>query len=89
MASERPIPMLSAAELAARLPEKAREDLLEWTPGFGAELLFAGILVSEFDPRDRLSADPSVIVTDDRPFNEYFLLRRTRAQRRGTYAEVQ
>ncbi len=72
LASMQPIPDISADEFVSRLPERARRDLLEWGPLPTAREMAGAIL-----QRRLASADPGrgVIVSDDRPFNEYFLVR--------------
>jgi len=81
LASDEPIPRLTARELAGRLPPAARADFLEWSPsGLDAEGQFAGILSLEI-PVDVLLASlpPAPALSDDRPRNEYYLLRRAAA----------
>jgi hypothetical protein len=80
LASERPIPPRSAAELAARLPARAATDLLEWGPYATAEEQFAAVLKTEFPLEEWIAMEPSApALTDDRPVNEYYALRRWRA----------
>jgi spermidine synthase len=86
LASERPIPSRSAAELAARLPEKAAADAVEWTPDRTVESLFQATIGRQFAPEEALDDDPRVIVSDDRPYNEYYLLRRAWQCWAGAYA---
>ena len=76
IASMHPLPILTGAQLAARMPPAARKDLLEWS---STSDLAAGLdqLVSRGTPIEAiLYPDPRVQITDDRPYNEYFLLRR-------------
>ena len=88
LASLQPIPQRSAAELAARLPAAARQDLLEWSTSDTAESLFAAVIGSEIEAAGVLVDDPRVIITDDRPYNEYCLLRRGWEHWTGTYTIV-
>jgi len=76
LASVDPIPSRSAQELAQRLPASAAADLVEWGPNSTAERQFAAVLEKEISP-DTLVAKAPVIsaLTDDRPINEYYLLR--------------
>jgi spermidine synthase len=77
LASDRPIPERSAQELASRLPMKATADLLEWGPASTAEGQFAAVLGREFSPRDWIAREPGApALVDDRPVNEYYVLRR-------------
>ncbi|HEY6302636.1 MAG TPA: fused MFS/spermidine synthase [Terriglobales bacterium] len=76
LASRQPIRDRSGAELAKRMPASAAADLVEWGPAPTAELQFAEILKREI-PIDRLiSLDADIpAMRDDRPLNEYYLLR--------------
>jgi spermidine synthase len=79
LASTDPFPVRSPAELAARLPPEAVADMLEWGPAATAEAQFGLTLAREFRISEVLAAAPwAPSMTDDRPFNEYFLLRRWR-----------
>ena len=72
-----PIPNLSAAELAAKLPDSAARDFLEWGPASNPQQQFELVLSREASVGALLQAIPGVpALTDDRPFNEYFVLRR-------------
>jgi hypothetical protein len=80
LASESPIPETTAAALAARMPRAAAADLVEWFPQVSPERVFARILGFERRPEQLLAAGPAApILTDDRPFNEYYLIRRIRS----------
>ena len=76
LASMEPIQTRTATELAARMPLRAREDLLEWNPTETAPAFLERALAQEIPVRDVLNPDPAIEITDDRPFNEYFRLRR-------------
>jgi hypothetical protein len=61
------------------LPPEAVADMLEWGPAATAEAQFGLTLAREFRISEVLAAAPwAPSMTDDRPFNEYFLLRRWR-----------
>jgi spermidine synthase len=77
LASKSPLPSPSAAMLASRLPPTAVTDLLEWGPAPTAEQQFAGVLNQELSLDAIINQDPGVpALQDDRPVNEYFILRR-------------
>jgi spermidine synthase len=77
LASKSPLPSPSAALLASRLPPAAVTDLLEWGPASTAEQQFAGVLNQELSLDSLIALDPGVpALQDDRPVNEYFVLRR-------------
>jgi hypothetical protein len=76
LASNQPIIPRTARELAERMPAKAAQDLIEWGPETTAEHQFSVLLSREL-PLDQLIARaPSApALQDDRPENEYYLLR--------------
>ncbi|NNN06194.1 MAG: fused MFS/spermidine synthase [Elusimicrobia bacterium] len=82
LASDSPIADVPASVLARRLPPKAERDLLEWGPYGDARQQLGAILSRELPLDELLRAYPSVpALDDDRPFNEYFFLRRELARR--------
>jgi spermidine synthase len=77
LASQSPLPSPSVATLASRLPPAAVTDLLEWGPAPTAEQQFAGVLNQELSLDSLIALDPGVpALQDDRPVNEYYILRR-------------
>jgi hypothetical protein len=75
LASMEPIPSPSVDKMVDRLPAKAKADLLEWSPGESATNYMAQVVKHEYGLPDLSNSEPSIIITDDHPFNEYFLLR--------------
>jgi spermidine synthase len=79
LASQQPIPQRTAAELAERMPSRAADDFVEWGPYHTAEDQFAAVLAREVPIDALLARDGNVpAITDDRPINEYSLLRHLR-----------
>ncbi len=77
LASMQPIPEITAAMFAARLPEAARRDLLEWGPEPTVEAMGTAILSRRLALTDIVpNPQGNPVITDDRPYNEYFMLRR-------------
>jgi spermidine synthase len=77
LASQSPIPRRTAADLAARLPASAVADLLEWGPEDTAVRQFAAVLDQETSLDRLIRRNPGIpALQDDRPINEYYLLRR-------------
>jgi spermidine synthase len=77
LASDTPIPVASADTLAARLPPAAMTDLLEWEPRGTVRGFFGAILRQEISVDSVIAAEPNApALTDDRPVNEYDLVRR-------------
>ncbi len=87
-ASMQPIEKPGVGDFIARMPEGAREDMLEWADGQSLEAYVGSILEREIPLQDALNPDPRVCVTDDQPYNEYFLLRRTWNKLNGKHASV-
>jgi spermidine synthase len=76
LASDRPIPKRSAAELVAHMPARAASDMIEWGPAASAEDQL-NLLISRESSTDAVIAlsPNTTTLTDDRPINEFFLLR--------------
>jgi spermidine synthase len=76
LASEQPIPIRSGADLVARMPSSAVNDMMEWGPAESPEKQMNLLLdhQSSIDAIVALSPTTTTL-TDDRPINEYFLLR--------------
>ena len=80
LASNEPIPNRTAAELAAHMPASAAADLVEWGPFPTAEQQFDSVLKRELPIDWVIAVDPTAsTMQDDRPVNEYYLLRDARA----------
>jgi len=83
LASRQPIPDLTAAQLAQRMPATAAADLVEWGPFPTPERQFAAVLKNEMPIDFLISLDKTApAMQDDRPVNEYYLLRELRASMR-------
>ncbi len=79
LASWQPIPNRTAAELAKRLPPAAAADLVEWGPASNAQDQFASVLKTEMPIEWLINLDKDApAMQDDRPVNEYYLLRDVR-----------
>ena len=80
LASRQPIPNRSAADLAKRMPPAAAADLVEWGPFPTPEQQFTAVLQNEMPIDFIMSLDKNApAMQDDRPVNEYYLLREIRA----------
>ncbi|HTR27573.1 MAG TPA: fused MFS/spermidine synthase [Terriglobales bacterium] len=80
LASRQPIPDLTASELANRMPPSAASDLVEWGPFSTPEQQFTAVLKNEIPIDFIISLDRTApAMQDDRPVNEYYLLRELRA----------
>ena len=76
LASQEPIPNVSAEQVAARMPAAVALDLLEWAPSQDLASYLNEVLSKEIRIEAVLNPDPGVRVTDDHPYNEYYFLRR-------------
>jgi len=77
LASTSPLTATSASVLASRLPPAAVSDLLEFGPAHSAEEQFASVTNSEFSIASLIGRAPGNVpaLQDDRPVNEYYILR--------------
>jgi spermidine synthase len=77
LASDRPLPNRTASELAGRLPAAAATDLVEWDKQPDPEARFAHLLNYELPIDQLIAASPATPpLSDDRPINEYYLVRK-------------
>lgn len=78
LASVSPIPVATAAQLAQRMPPDASRDLIEWGPSATPEEQFESVLEQEVPLVSFLQKNENntPALQDDRPVNEYFLIRR-------------
>jgi spermidine synthase len=77
LASMEPLPTTSSSVLASRLPPAAASDFLEWGPETNTQKQFDADLSQEESLEMIVAEDPGVpAMRDDRPINEYYLLRR-------------
>jgi hypothetical protein len=77
LASEQPIPNRTSAQLLARMPEAAVRDFMEWPFQPSAVEELEAVLQRETSIAQILAADPNAqAMQDDRPVNEYVLLRK-------------
>jgi spermidine synthase len=82
LASNQPIAQRTAHELAERMPARATQDFVEWGPEPSAERQFAVILGRELSLDQMIAGSPHTpALQDDRPENEYYLLRQRLPQR--------
>jgi spermidine synthase len=78
LASASPIRDITPAEFVSRLPEPAKRDLMEWNSNISIERMAENILSRRTDIESLLPAgSKTAVVTDDLPYNEYFILRRS------------
>ena len=76
LASDRPIPNRTPEELVQRMPPAAVEDMMEWIHDAGPDRLFQAMLLLERSPGEVIAESPHTpALWDDRPTNEYFLIR--------------
>jgi len=76
LASQQPILNASGEQIAARMPAAAAKDLLEWTPSKDLASCVNELMSKEVRVESLLNSDPSVRITDDHPYNEYYFVRR-------------
>ncbi|MFI5347148.1 MAG: hypothetical protein ACHQ51_12315 [Elusimicrobiota bacterium] len=74
LASMTPIDQPALDVLMKRMPAAAKADLVEWN-GEDPERFLGRVLSTKMSP-DAILNGSSLRITDDRPYNEYFILRR-------------
>ena len=96
LCSDRPIPQRTAEELLQRMPAKAVSDLVEWEKPSGnnsmdaAEDRLSDLLKGELGVDELIAGSPGTpAITDDRPINEYYLIRRWRSPANEARAMLQ
>jgi spermidine synthase len=91
LASMSPIDVPSVPTMLSRIPDTARKDITEWYE-VDEKNTFEGfirfILKSEIPLSELLNDNRQITITDDRPYNEYFFLRRKIDYIRKTYVEL-
>ncbi len=87
-ASREPIRIPRSTQIVARMPPAAQADLMEWFPREMTPKNVVDSMLGRELSMDQLMAGSDVAITDDRPINEYYVLRRGWAhhQRRWTKA---
>ena len=75
IASMQPFEMPNAEDFEKRLPPKARADLMEWFRGENLQQLYQIVKTHEVPIKSMLGSNSDISITDDHPFNEYFLMR--------------
>ncbi len=75
LGSMTPMDRLTGAELASRMPASAEADLLEWSGTADAARYLDDVVKNEYRIPKLSATSSAVQVTDDKPYNEYFLLR--------------
>jgi hypothetical protein len=75
LGSMEPFASQDAPQMAARMPPAARADLVQWYPSKDPVTYLTMLLSNRVDIPHVLDADRHAEVTDDQPFNEYYLLR--------------
>jgi spermidine synthase len=82
LASRQPIPNRSSAELASKLPAAAVRDIEDWPFETSPEREFKFVLSNEISTAQFIAADPQAqAMHDDRPVNEYVILRQLKRTR--------
>ena len=88
-ASMSPLVMPTAEEVISRLPANAKRDMMEAETKMDIKD-YINLTLKREVPLSLLmnQEDDSVYISDDHPFNEYFLLRRFRDKRSGVFRLV-
>jgi spermidine synthase len=85
LASTQPFETLTKEQMLSRMPENAKRDLMEWYPGKTPDDIVTQILAREISMDHVLGPEEHFFVTDDKPINEYYMLRRQLDYSRQTF----
>ena len=89
LVSMRPFETPRPEEMVERLPKAAKEDLLEWSGDTTLMEMAENILSREVSASQLMNlADENIFISDDQPFNEYYLIRRTRDKYNETFQHI-
>lgn len=91
LASTNPIDVPSVQTMLSRIPREAKNDIMEWYDVDGKhhlEGLLHFALKNEVPLEAIFTTNNKSTITDDRPLNEYFFIRRKIDTIRGEYVEV-
>lgn len=75
LAAMQPIPAFTPAQMLSRMPELARKDAVEWISPEQLSVYLGKAFSTQLPGQRLLDPKFQTQITDDRPFNEYFLLR--------------
>jgi len=76
LASVEPLPNVENGEMPQKLPAAAAQDLVEWNEGVTPREMLVNVLSREKSVDSLIAPAPAIPpIGDDRPINEYFLLR--------------
>lgn len=76
LASSDPINVPSPEIIISRMPETAKEDLMEWLPNNNILTIMNVLYARQVDINSILTSEQGVYINDNRPINEYYLLRK-------------
>jgi spermidine synthase len=79
LASVEPFRQRDGRQLVEHMPEHAKQDLMEWEEGDAAKYL-EQVLAKEVPIASLVDPDPKIQLSDDQPYNEYYLLWRLKTR---------
>ncbi|MBF0515769.1 MAG: hypothetical protein HQK97_01455, partial [Nitrospirae bacterium] len=79
IASLRPVATPSINEIEAKMPQAAKNDLLEWSENKDFKAMITKLLSNEIPVQQLLNSNMHILIDDNKPYNEYYFLRRHRA----------
>ncbi|WP_420265825.1 fused MFS/spermidine synthase [Candidatus Magnetominusculus dajiuhuensis] len=79
ISSVTPIKTPDIEEIEAIMPDVAKKDLLEWSTGKDLGLVLRNFLSKEQSAQTLLNTNKYILINDDKPYNEYYFLRRLKA----------
>lgn len=80
LASSSVMPRLKSGQMLEKMPPAARQDISEWAGTPPAQKVLHDLLSREIILSTLMNSDPRIAITNDHPYNEYFLLRRLKSR---------
>ncbi len=77
VASMEPINVLPVNEMLAKMPPTAKADMMEWAPAGMSIENYAASVFKDGDYYNMPNPNKRIFLTDDTPFNEYYIMRHT------------
>ena len=85
LASQAPLNEPSVNQFVSKMPQNAREDLMEWFRDKNITKLVGTVLNQKVNVNSLLHENEKIKITDDLPLNEYYVIRRLLDNRKGIY----
>jgi len=83
VASMSPLLPMTSQDMLVKIPETAKDDITEWYPRYEVSEIIGAMINQEVPIQAILNKNSEIKITDDKPFNEYYILRRLLGRLKG------